>query len=83
MDKIKKNLSPYCHICGAPAVDPAHLLPRGEYPEHYTKEWNIAPMCRYHHDLYDRSREFRRKCTDLVERVRIHDELAANRYFGL
>lgn len=83
MDKIKRSLSPYCCLCGRPAVDPAHLLPRSEYPEYYTEEWNVVPMCRDHHNLYDGNREFRRSCTKLVEIVRSHDERAANRYFGL
>lgn len=83
VDKIKRTLSPYCCLCGAPAVDPAHLLPRSTYPEYYSESWNIVPMCRKHHDLYDSNRAFRRKCKVLVERVRQHDENAANRYFGL
>lgn len=81
VDKVKQSLSPYCCICGAPAVDPAHLLPRSTYPEHYYESWNIAPMCREHHDLFDASREFRKSCTELVEQVRQHDEKAANRHF--
>lgn len=83
MNKIKRDLSPYCRLCGRPAVDPAHLLPRSLYPEYYTKEWNVVPMCRDHHNLYDGNRDFRRSCTELVNIVRQHDELAANRYFGL
>ena len=83
MDKIKRNLSPHCCLCGRPAVDPAHLLPRSLYPEYYIEEWNVVPMCRNHHDLYDGNREFRRRCTEVVNIVRLHDEQAANRYFGL
>lgn len=83
MDKIKHNLSPYCCLCGRPAVDPAHLLSRLIYPEYYTEEWNVVPMCREHHNLYDTNREFRRGCTELVNIVRRHDEQAANRYFDL
>lgn len=83
LDKIKRNLSPYCCICKRIAVDPAHLLPRSIYPEYYTAVWNVVPMCRYHHSLYDGDREFRKNCTELVNIVRQHDELAANRHFGL
>lgn len=83
MDKIKRNLSPYCCLCGRPAVDPAHLLPRSTFPEYYTEEWNVVPMCREHHNLYDDNIEFRRNCTDLVNIVRSHDECAANRHFKL
>lgn len=83
MDKIKRNLSPYCCLCGRPAVDPAHLLPRSTFPEYYTEEWNVVPMCREHHNLYDDNIEFRRNCTELLNIVRSHDECAANRYFKL
>lgn len=83
MDKIKRNLPPYCCLCGRIAVDPAHLLPRSLYPEYYTKEWNVVPMCREHHELYDGDKKFRRSCTELVNTVRQHDEMAANRYFDL
>ncbi len=83
VDRIKRNLSPYCCICGRESVDPAHLLPRSTYPEYYTEEWNIVPMCREHHNLYDGNLEFRKTCTDLIEIVRQHDEQAANRHFKL
>lgn len=83
MDKIKRNLSPYCCLCGRAAVDPAHLLPRSLYPEYYTEEWNVVPMCREHHAQYDNNREFRKNCAALVNVVCQHDENAANRYFGL
>ena len=58
MDKIKRNLSPHCCLCGCPAVDPAHLLPRSLYPEYYIEEWNVVPMCRNHHDLYVEAESF-------------------------
>lgn len=81
--KIKKSLSPYCCICGACAADPAHLLPRSMFPEYYTEPWNIVPMCRKHHNLYDGNREYRRSRTELVAIVLQHDMQAANLYFGL
>ncbi len=83
IDKIKKRLSPYCCICGKIATDPAHLLPRSTFPEYYTEKWNIVPMCREHHNRYDNEIEFRRSCKNLINIVRQHDELAANRYFDL
>ena len=81
--KIKANLPDFCCLCGQTPVDAAHLLPKSEYPEHYTKEWNIVPLCRTCHDRYDGDRELRRDQKELVEIVKEHDPLAANRYFGL
>lgn len=81
--KIKANLPNFYCLCGQRPVDAAHLLPKSEYPEHYTKEWNIVPLCRSCHDRYDSNREFRRKQKKLVEIVKEHDPLAANRYFDL
>ena len=48
-----------------------------------TEPWNIIPLCREHHVLFDSDRNFRREQTKLIEIVKEHDELAANRHFGL
>lgn len=81
--RVKASKPDRCVLCGRPNTDAAHLLPRSMYPEYYTEDWNIVPMCREHHTRYDNERAFRRGCTELVEIVRGHDECAANRYFGL
>lgn len=82
--KIKYSLNPICIVCRRRAsIDPAHLLPRSTYPKYYTEEWNLVGMCRCCHDRYDNDLEFRKKQTHLIEIVRQHDELAANRYFDL
>lgn len=81
--RIKKTLSPYCIICGYPAVDPGHLLPRSTYPEYYTLPDNIVPFCRRCHDLYDGNLEFRKKQTKLIRQVQSFDECGASRYFDL
>ena len=81
--KIKASKSDRCIICGRPYVDAAHLLPKSMYPEYYTEEWNIVPLCREHHTRYDNSRSFRQTCTELYKIVKAHDEQAAFRYFGL
>lgn len=81
MNYIKRNLPERCCICGREAVDPAHLLPRSTYPEYYTEQWNVVPMCREHHNLYDNDLEFRQKQTKLFNIVLEHDECAAHRYF--
>jgi len=81
--KIKANMPNFCCLCSQIPVDASHLLPKSEYPEHYTAKWNIVPLCRSCHERYDSDREFRREQTELVELVSQHDQLAANRYFGL
>lgn len=81
--KVKASKPDMCVICGRNFTDAAHLLPRSLYPEYYTEDWNIVPMCRYHHTMYDNNRSFRKTCTKLYEIVKQHDELAANRYFDL
>lgn len=81
--KIKSQKGDRCVICGRGYTDAAHLLPRSMYPEYYTEEWNIVPMCREHHTRYDNNRSFRQSCKALYEIVKAHDECAAYRYFGI
>lgn len=83
--RIKTNLNPVCACknCNNASVDPAHLLPRSTFPEYYVEEWNLVGMCRFCHNKYDNDLEFRKKQTHLIEIVKVHDELAANRYFRL
>lgn len=79
--RLKNQLPRVCVLCGRPANDLAHLLPRSLYPEYYTMDWNLVIMCRDCHGRYDNDRRFRSGCKELVERVMAHDECAANRYF--
>lgn len=81
--RIKKALPPYCVICGRPMSDAAHLVPKSEYPEHYTNPLNIVGFCRECHSKYDNDLAFRQKQKRLIERVKSFDEHAANRYFHL
>ena len=81
--KIKQSLSPFCVICGKPAVDAAHLVPKSMYPEHYTNPQNIVGLCRECHNRYDNNLAFRQRQKRLIERVKSFDECAANRYFHL
>lgn len=81
--KIKQSLSPFCAICGKPAVDAAHLIPKSMYPEHYTNPQNIVGLCRKCHNRYDNNLAFRQRQKRLIERVKSFDECAANRYFHL
>lgn len=82
--QIKATMSSVCVVCKRrQAVDPAHLLPRSTYPEYYTEEWNIVGMCRCCHDKYDNDLAFRKRQLHLLAIVKLHDELAANRYFDL
>ena len=81
--RIKSELPARCEICGRPAQDAAHLLPKSMYPEYYTLPQNIVGLCRECHDLYDNDLDFRQGQTQLIEIVKTIDELAANRYFRL
>jgi len=82
--EIKKNLPPVCEICGKHTQgDLAHLLPKSVYPEHYTNPLNLVRLCRYCHDQYDSSINFRVLQTKLYERVKSFDEHGAFRYFGI
>lgn len=81
--EIKKTLSPYCAICGRLMSDAAHLVPKSEYPEHYTNPLNIVGLCRECHNKYDNNLAFRQKQKRLIECVKSFDECAANRYFRL
>lgn len=82
-DAVKRNLSEYCCICGRTATDAAHLLPRSLYPEYYSEDWNIVPMCRCCHNRYDNDLSFRQKQIELYNRVKEKDEQAAYRYFKI
>ena len=82
--KIKKSLPPFCEICGKYTNgDLCHILPKSVWCEHYTNPLNLVRMCRDDHNQFDNSQAFRQKQTKLYERVRIFDERAAFRYFGI
>lgn len=71
-----------CRLCGAKAVDLAHLLPRSMYPEYQTKEWNVTLLCRRCHTQFDDNVEFRQKYKHIARHIKNIDELAYNRYYG-
>lgn len=90
--KLKAALPSVCAICGREysrtLLDAAHLLPKSIYPEYATEDWIIVLLCRglgtrNCHKKFDDDLEFRKKQTHLIEIVKQHDELAANRYFDL
>ena len=56
---------------------------RISYAEYITEEWNLRIGCPECHSRYDNDRNFRKQQKGIVETIRQHDELAANRYFGL
>lgn len=82
-NEIKRGLPHQCIICGGEAVDAAHLLPRSLFPEYYTEEWNIVPMCRCCHNRYDNDLSFRQKQTKIYDLIKEHDQQAAYRYFKI
>ena len=81
--RIKQSLPPVCAICGKPAVDAAHLVPKSLYPEHYTNPLNIVGLCRECHNKFDGSLAFRQRQKHLIERGKSFDKCAANRHFDL
>lgn len=81
--KIKKELSPFCCICGRPGSDLMHLIPKSVYPEYYTEPLNLAIGCRECHKKYDNDLSFRRKQKHLYNRIKSFDENAANKYFKI
>lgn len=85
LTRIKKNLPSYCCICHRYTSAPQlmHLLPRSLYPEYITEEWNLRIGCPECHSKYDNDRSFRKQQKEIIETVRQHNELAANRYFNL
>ncbi len=80
---IKKTMRKQCAICGLPANDLSHILPRSLYPEYAVDPRNLQILCRDCHTKFDNDREFRREQIDIVAQAKEIDELATNRYFGL
>jgi len=84
LNRIKRKLAyenDHCRICGARAVDLAHLLPRSMYPEYQTEEWNVTLLCRRCHVKFDKDKEFRQS-SGLGEHIKNIDIKAYNRYYG-
>jgi len=84
--RMKRNLPKRCHFCGMTGNDYAHSIPKSIFPEYYCEEWNLIIACRWCHNEYDGSREFRSKQTDLYERalknVKEEDRGRVMKYFG-
>ena len=81
--KIKSKLEKICVICGKYGNDGAHLLNKGNYPEHYTQPLNIVMMCREHHDLYDNNLHFRQQQIKLYNQICTFDSVGAAKYFRI
>ena len=65
--KIKSNLEKKCFVCGKPANDLAHILPKSLYPEYYIEKRNLIILCRQCHDKFDNIIEFRQQQTELYD----------------
>ena len=77
-----KKLQPMkCVICGRPANDLAHLLPKSIYPEWYTEPLNLVIMCRECHQYHDDNIEFRTRQDKLFNQICKFDEPSARRYY--
>jgi len=86
--KIKKELieihGKTCCICQRRCEpDLMHILPKGMYPEHYTKPDNLVLGCRECHCSFDDNQSFRKLQIDLYDQVAEFDTRAAARYFGM
>lgn len=83
LKKIKDTRERKCLISGLFATDLAHILCKGRFPEHYTKEWNLVMMERNNHMKYDNNLEFRQEQIKLFEQAWENDPKAATQYFRL
>lgn len=81
--KIKSNLEKKCFVCGKPANDLAHILPKSLYPEYYIEKRNLIILCRQRHDKFDNNIEFRQQQTELYDIAKQIDEQAAKKYFKI
>lgn len=53
MKRAKKAFDGECVFCGQSPVDGAHILARDKYSQYVDFEFNIIPLCRKHHVLFD------------------------------
>lgn len=87
LSKIKSNLPKRCYLCGCNGSDLAHILPRGQFPQYITEDWNLIILCRYCHNKFDGNREFRKSCNNLFNRVigkvREEDKGLVSNYFDI
>lgn len=87
LSEIKKLLPRTCYISGLHGDDLAHVIPKSLFPQYYCEEWNLVVLNRDVHNEYDSNREFRKKQTDLFERVirnvKEEDKGLVRKYFGL
>ena len=81
LQKIKNNLEKKCFLCGKPANDLAHILPKSLYPEYYTEKRNLIILCRQCHDKFDNNIEFRQQKIELYNIAKQINKQAAIRYF--
>lgn len=67
-----------CAWCADPSVDPAHLIPRSLITEGQDEPLAVIPLCRHHHDQFDRGEldilpalepRYRKELAFAVERV--------------
>ena len=78
--KIKSNLEKKCFLCGKPANDLAHILPKSLFPAYYTNKRNLIILCRECHK-FDNNIEFRQQKIELYNIAKQINKQAAIRYF--
>lgn len=69
IDKIKRSMNDECFLCRRSGCDPAHILPKSLFGRYADKDWNIIPLCRDHHTLFDDDRHFRCQCLQIKQHV--------------
>ena len=79
--KIRETREKTCVLCGRPASEMCHLLPKSLWMEHYTNPDNLVIMCRSCHTLHDDNIEFRSTQEKLFKQALKVDELGAKRYY--
>lgn len=52
--RAKVELEGRCRVCHRPFPDAAHVIPRSQVHPRHDDDNNIVPLCREHHDKYDR-----------------------------
>ena len=80
--KIKSLLPKVCFICGRNCnCEGAHILPRSTFPEYYTLQTNLIPLCKECHFKFDNDLEFRQNQEHIFEIAKQIDEQGAIRHF--
>ena len=80
--KIKALLPKVCYICGSNCnCEGAHILPRSTFPEYYTLQTNLIPLCKECHFKFDNDLKFRKDQEHIFEIAKEIDKLVSINHF--